>query len=279
MGDMSAQDFVAELCERYPDDAEDLQAALEVLRQQRISTVERLGRLGDSQWQRLALPLGVEALLQDEVARQLRPPAPAPRAAPRPAAAGDAADAGTPVDDDGVIELEPFEQEGVRRRGVGGADRGRRPPRTSMASSSSSSASRRGRGSGPLLADSELSPPQDLEQMWQQLLEDTLTPDKRAPLQEAWASTPDPHDRYMMLLEYSSYLRKPEISEKAREEGRRQMEPLLKEFGLSHADFEEDAEWSGMLMCFVLVAAMTFVAGLVYYFYTHPDVTHDLTSL
>mmetsp|Transcript_120839 Transcript_120839/g.349118 ORF Transcript_120839/g.349118 Transcript_120839/m.349118 type:complete len:116 (+) Transcript_120839:130-477(+) len=115
--------------------------------------------------------------------------------------------------------------------------------------------------------------------MWQQLLEDTLTPDKRPALQEAWENTPDPQDRYMMLLEYSSYLRKPEISEKEREERRKQMEPLFKEFGLNSADLEDESEFTGVLICFVVVAAATFVAGLVYYFYMHPDMSHDLTSL
>ena len=81
----------------------------------------------------------------------------------------------------------------------------------------------------------------------------------------------------MMFLEYSSYLRKPEISEEEKEERRKQLEPLMREFGLKADD--EDSGWQGVLIWFLLVAVVFFVAGLVYYAYAEPDVMHDLQSL
>ncbi|CAJ1351146.1 unnamed protein product, partial [Effrenium voratum] len=58
-------DFIAGLAAAHPEDAEDLAEAAEVLSRQKISSVARLVKLSDSQWQRLNLPLGIEALLRE----------------------------------------------------------------------------------------------------------------------------------------------------------------------------------------------------------------------
>merc|ERR1712187_90021 len=111
-----------------------------------------------------------------------------------------------------------------------------------------------------LLSPLDLTPPDDLDLLWQQLLEDTLPPDKRAALQDSWENTEGDQEKYMMFLEYSSYLRKPEITEEEKEERRKQLEPLMKEFGLGGG--EEESSWQGALVWFVFIAVILFVAGL-----------------
>merc|ERR1719408_897779 len=109
----------------------------------------------------------------------------------------------------------------------------------------------------------DLTPPADLEPLWQQLLEDTLPPDKRSALQESWEQAGSDHDRYMMFLEYSSYLRKPEITEEEKEERRKQLEPLMKEFGLKSED--EESGFSTVLLWSIIIAVILFIAGVIYY--------------
>ncbi|CAJ1426230.1 unnamed protein product [Effrenium voratum] len=67
-------DFIAGLAAAHPEDAEDLAEAAEVLSRQKISSVARLVKLSDSQWQRLNLPLGIEALLREAAAEALVDP-------------------------------------------------------------------------------------------------------------------------------------------------------------------------------------------------------------
>ncbi|CAE6911011.1 unnamed protein product [Symbiodinium sp. CCMP2592] len=83
-----------------------------------------------------------------------------------------------------------------------------------------------------LLGDMELSPPQNLAELWHELLEDTLPPDKRELLQASWDRAANDSERYMLFLEYSSYLRKQAVSEEDKAETRKQLEPLLKQYGL-----------------------------------------------
>merc|ERR1719247_1634431 len=59
------------------------------------------------------------------------------------------------------------------------------------------------------LPDLDLRPPPDLDRLWTQLLEDNLSPEKRASLQAQYEKTESQRDRYLLFLEYSSYLRKP----------------------------------------------------------------------
>ena len=49
--------------------------------------------------------------------------------------------------------------------------------------------------------------PRDVDEAWARLLEETLSPDKREPLDRSYAAETDPSMRYNMLLEFSSYLR------------------------------------------------------------------------
>lgn len=49
--------------------------------------------------------------------------------------------------------------------------------------------------------------PSDVDEAWARLLEETLPPDKREPLDRSYAAETDPSMRYNMLLEFSSYLR------------------------------------------------------------------------
>lgn len=181
------------------------------------------------------------------------------------AAAGDSAS-----DDDGELPLEPYEPpaEGLHRRrgGRGGGGGGGRYGGADVRKTEPQN----------LLSPLDLTPPHDLEQLWQQLLEDTLPPDKRPSLQDSWNSTADVNDRYMMFLEYSSYLRKPEITEEEKEERRKQLEPLMRELGIEP---EDDEESSGALIWWLLIGFFVLVSGWVYYFYMRPDPLHDLQAL
>mmetsp|Transcript_71087 Transcript_71087/g.123294 ORF Transcript_71087/g.123294 Transcript_71087/m.123294 type:complete len:295 (-) Transcript_71087:88-972(-) len=293
---VSTQELVEELIERFPDDQEDLNDALEILKKQRLTSCERLAKLNDSQWGRLGVPMGIETILRDAVeavqrgaavlAEEAEAPAPVPEPLPsappphlqRPRARQSG------LDDDGELPLEPFEPEGLRRR----AGQGSSEPRPGASRNWSSDSgggyegpSQQKSGSGErkgLLSAMDLTPPPDLELLWQQLLEDTLPPDKRAALQDSWEQTGSDHDKYMMFLEYSSYLRKPEITEEEKEERRKQLEPLMKEFGL-RSDMEEESAWQGAFVWCVLVAVILFVAGVVYYSYAQPEALHDSTAL
>jgi len=274
----TTQELITELVERFPEDAEDLQEALELLQKQRLSTCDRLAKLNDNQWQRIGVPIGIEAILRDAVeavqrddVKRTAPPkvdaAVAVRRPPVPVQSTTYEDS-----DDGELPLEPVDVEGLRRRGGGNNSSAskRQPQRNSQ--SKGDSGERKG-----LLSPLDLTPPDDLDLLWMQLLEDTLPPDKRAALQESWEQTPGDHDKYMMFLEYSSYLRKPEITEEEKEERRKQLEPLMKEFGLPTDD--EDPGWQGASIWCVVISVILFVAGLVYYSYTMPDPLHDTQVL
>lgn len=291
---VSTQELVQELIERFPDDQEDLNDALEVLKKQRLNSCDRLAKLNDSQWGRLGVPMGIETILRDAVEAVQRgaaalaeeaaapapvpePPAPAPPPQPQRSRGRQSG-----LDDDGELPLEPFEPEGLRRRGGQGSSE----PRPGASRSSNSGGGYEGSSqqkSAPaerkgLLSAMDLTPPPDLPLLWQQLLEDTLPPDKRAALQDSWEQTGSDHDKYMMFLEYSSYLRKPEITEEEKEERRKQLEPLMKEFGI-RSDMEEESAWQGAFVWCVLVAVILFVAGVVYYSYAQPEALHDVQAL
>merc|ERR1712007_202508 len=100
---------------------------------------------------------------------------------------------------------------------------------------------------------------------------DCLPPDKRGALQEQWEQTKDVQDKYMMFLEYSSYLRKPEITEEDKVERKKRLEPLMKEFGLNYGGEEDEKEgWGGVLMWLMAFAVMLLIAAGVYYSYRNP---------
>jgi|Transcript_87540 hypothetical protein len=276
----TTQQLISELVARFPEDADDLNEALELLQKQRLSTCDRLAKLNDSQWQRVGVPIGIEAILRDAIEALQREDV-KPRdeqqssSAPPPADTSVTARRPIPVQsdmqedsDDGELPLEPVDIEGLRRRGGGN---GSSEPKR-HAQRNSQEKERKG-----LLSPLDLAPPDDLDILWQQLLEDTLPPDKRAALQESWEQTPGDHDKYMMFLEYSSYLRKPEITEEEKEERRKQLEPLMKEFGLPTDD--EDPGWQGASIWCVVISVILFVAGLIYYSYAMPDPLHDTQVL
>ncbi|CAK8985348.1 unnamed protein product [Durusdinium trenchii] len=96
--------------------------------------------------------------------------------------------------------------------------------------------------------------------MWHELLEDTLPPDKRPLLQASWERAESPSERYMLFLEYSSYLRKQEVSEEEKEERRKQLEPLLKQYGLDKEESDESS-WTWMIM----LSLLALLAAVVYY--------------
>lgn len=52
------------------------------------------------------------------------------------------------------------------------------------------------------MPDVNLQPPANLEDLWEQLLEDTLPPDKRESLMDQWHGTAGKEEKYMMFLEY-----------------------------------------------------------------------------
>eukprot|EP00434_Breviolum_minutum_P041505 symbB.v1.2.036919.t1/scaffold5319.1/size29312/3 len=110
-----------------------------------------------------------------------------------------------------------------------------------------------------LLGETELLPPENLEELWQELLEDTLPPDKRDLLQASWQRTQSDSERYMLFLEYSSYLRKQEVTEEEKAERRKQLEPLLKEYGLDKPEPEsQGCTWMMTLSLIALIAAIIY---------------------
>lgn len=332
----TAQAFIEDLCLRYPDDAEDLRHALEVLRQQRLNSCERLLRLSDAYWQRLGLPLGIESLLRDELAAaapfglvsgaavaatttaatissvaaaQSSAPAvagsvavPAAQAAGRSAGLAEPENAARAMapstldrqaasdeegsgDDDGTIPLEPFEPpDGLYRRG-GSSGGGRRAVESQEGVTGVTGSSRLRQGAKGksqqeqgLLGPLELTPPGNLEELWMQLLEDTLPPDRHPALQATWEGTPDPHERYMMLLEYSSYLRKPELTEEEKAERKKAMEPLMRELGIP-PDGEDDGGCPGFILWVLLIGMLIFFGGTAYCYRVWFDPLHDTQSL
>ena len=61
--------------------------------------------------------------------------------------------------------------------------------------------------SDDLLLGPEGMTPQDVDDAWKRLLEETLPPEKQEALMETYLEEPDFRRRYNMLLEFSSYLR------------------------------------------------------------------------
>ena len=122
-----------------------------------------------------------------------------------------------------------------------------------------------------------LQPPTDVEGQWRRLLEDTLPPEKRGPLEAAWEAAGSDYDRHMLLLEYSSYLRRPEVTEEDMAEQRKALDPLLRGFGLSDADLGEgDPGWPGAACCIGILGAIFLAAGLVYFYHAELDQPHDI---
>jgi|EP00927_Polykrikos_kofoidii_P049726 hypothetical protein len=175
------------------------------------------------------------------------------------------------ADDDGQVPLEPheFSVEGLHhRRG----DRSGSSLRRGAVSSSDDKEAQPNVCMDPV----ELIPPGDLEQLWQQLLEDTLPPDKRPALQDSWHATSNDHDRYMMFLEYSSYLRKPEVDEDEQIERKKQLEPLMRELGIRE---EEEGELQETLVAWLIVGVVVIGFGWMYYAYSRPTPLHDVQAL
>ncbi|CAD7923937.1 unnamed protein product [Amoebophrya sp. A120] len=88
----------------------------------------------------------------------------------------------------------------------------------------------------------QLEPPENLEELWENLLLETLPPDKRDVLQQQWVDTPTVEEKFMMLLEYNSYLRRPHVSPEERAERRKQLAPLLAHYGIPADEFDQQNE-------------------------------------
>jgi len=224
---MDLRSFLEELAHRYPSDLEDLENSWQILEKQRISTVDRLVKLGDSQWARLNIPLGVEAIIREELSL-------------------------IPAQD----EEDSIEESTLRQRGKPVA---RPKPETPKAKEMAQ----------PQLY---LEPPSNLEEQFHQLLVDTLPPDRREMLLNSWRDLESIDDRYMMFLEYSSYLRKPEMSDKEREEHEKKMEPLLHHYGISKSD---DDSRVGLLPWIVIGGVGLFAIGFYYYAYPGEITPHE----
>lgn len=291
---VSTQELVEALVERFPEDAQDLREALEALQKQRLSSCERLAKLNDSQWQRLEIPMGIETILREGVDAILRGEAVLADNSQADSLKPATVQAAEPQsrmqqlyreEEDDELPLEPFEpselpsqNEGLRRRGP--SERSQREPLipTGREKRQDAAPRREGGERKGLMSTMDLTPPDDLELLWRQLLDDTLPPDKRAALMSSWADAGNDNDRYMMFLEYSSYLRKPEVTDEEKEERRKQLEPLMKEFGI-HGGMDEESSWQGAFIWFLFVAIILFMAGIIYYVYVPPDALHDTSAL
>lgn len=273
----SLQELVATLSELYPGDAEDLAGALEALHKQKLHSCDRLAKLNDSQWQRLQLPLGIEALLRDEVSKVSRQAAPSQGTGVAPtASAPPKPQRPAPVERHGEIALEEFEPEDrlVRRRSRPGDAAGR------LLDGHAGPGKRKAQAA-PAFKPLDLVPPDDLGELWEELMEESLPPDKRACLQETWDSASSDKERYMMYLEYASYFRKPEVSPEEREERRKQMEPLLHEFGIKSEYPEDEGHWVNAIAWVLFFAFISVLAGTIHYLYStaEPTALHDVQSL
>jgi len=275
---VTIDEFLGSLAARFPDDADDLKAAQEVLQQQRLTSCDRLSKLTDGQWQRLNLPIGIEALLLDEVNALTTVAA---DAIPRQHTSASSANAGNvpwpsssgsrrtlPTGNgNGELPLEEFEpSSGLhQRRAAHGHERPQRP--TEQRTSSQ--------------LPVELTPPPDLEEQWQELLCDTLPPDKRTTLQEAWQATGSIHDRYMMLLEYTSYLRKkPEASTEEQAEQRKRLEPLMRDLGINlGGDEMEQPGLYGTALWWLCAGLVVFAMAAAYASWSRPDPAQDMQEL
>ena len=75
-----------------------------------------------------------------------------------------------------------------------------------------------------------LDPPEDLEQLCEQLLDDCLPPDKRLYINQTWNKCADNQEKYMMFLEYSSYLRTKHQTPQEQREHEQSLGPLLNQY-------------------------------------------------
>jgi len=262
---LSIEDFVSELSADHPEDAEDLGEALQVLRRQKINSLERLVKLTDGQWQRLGIPLGIEALLKEEAEATLA--SISTSADPGPAASKTTDCSERSISEEQLEAEDLVTESGLYRRGAG---------RVKMEVGRDSETRQAPRESG-LLGDMELSTPQNLSELWHELLEDTLPPDKRELLQASWDRAANDSERYMLFLEYSSYSRKQAVSEEDKAETRKQLEPLLKQYGLH--DLQQESESSGPSIWFVLAALAMLVAAVIWYSYGHAETEIEAQSL
>lgn len=261
MGEVA--DFLAELSETYPEDAEDLQDVAATFQKQKITSLDRLARLSEGQWQRMNIPIGIESVIKEELEALLAP------------------EQEQKADDEDEIPIEEFEPSRSENRHRGGGS-GRQETqiqesgmRNRKGGAKPKEKAEKGKG---LLSSVDLTPPDDLEQLWAQLLSDTLPPDKRSALQESWEQCGNDQDKYMMFLEYSSYLRKPEITEEDKEERKKRMEEMKREFGIKYD--EEENGWGGVILWLVAFGITIFIAGAVYYTYSQPaGPAHDSQSL
>ncbi|CAJ1401028.1 unnamed protein product, partial [Effrenium voratum] len=77
---------------------------------------------------------------------------------------------------------------------------------------------------------------------------------------------------YMLFLEYSSYLRKQEVTEEEKAERRKQLEPLLKQYGLDNLT-EQEQQGS---CTWILMACLVLLAATVFYYYGMPTSSSEL---
>mmetsp|Transcript_37768 Transcript_37768/g.90716 ORF Transcript_37768/g.90716 Transcript_37768/m.90716 type:complete len:280 (+) Transcript_37768:22-861(+) len=273
--------LVEYLSRENPDDAEDLAEALGVLQKQKL-TVPRLAKLTEAQWARLGFPLGVETLIQEAVqtvTQHTQAPA-APVAERSTSASLDFGEEDSSRVSDPDASAGPAQAVLRQRRGGGG-------PSPTSSSTLRPRIRLAGRGSSEALVakekpdpqpDFQLQAPEDLDTLWQDLLADCLGPDKRASLQSAYEKCSTDSERYMMFLEYSSYLRKPQLSEEERKKRMAELDPILKQYG-----YGDDEDGGGTLVLWVLViGVLVIVFAGVYYAFSGEDShfpAHDETQL
>jgi len=246
---MNVKNFLEGLLDRYPNDAQDLEEAWKNLSSQRINDIDRLQKLSDSQWSRLNIPLGVEAIIREELETLINAPSEEP----------------------------PEEPEKVLRQRKGGSTSGQgitmRPKNHFERAQSGSTGNTNNKPVG--FSDLSLEPPDNLDEQWSQLLFDTLPPDRRDMLQKSWDEMGDDNrqDKYMMFLEYSSYLRKPENNSRDKQKTEKRMEPLLREYGLQH-EVEGDSRM-GLLWLGFGVLILLCGGGYYYFFGPHVPTRHE----
>jgi len=116
--------------------------------------------------------------------------------------------------------------------------------------------------------------PKDVDAAWQQLLEETLPPDKQDALMQTYESETDPRMRYNMLLEFSSYLRQGAAYNEAQRDGG------AGKFG--HGDDGDDTSlcWEISRVLLIVACILLAILGFAYYVGSlmEPQDPHDMET-
>jgi len=205
----------------------------------KVTNFQRLLKLTDAQWSRLNLPLGVEASIRDAISQEFpneqdeegqqslpqsnsnninRNSTNGPQMTSQPKFEKDKdhffrQDANGDPDEFGEEDWGAEHTEGLRQRSC------RRSTENDDAKEDYT----------PLI-NVPLDPPEDLHLLWEQLLEDCLPPDKRKYIMQTWNRCQDDRERYMMFLEYSSYLRSKHQTNAEKKQAQESLGPLINQY-------------------------------------------------